>query len=128
MKVDPAIYKIAGKWADVVRAHAIVESKEQIWPYGDGGRAFGLLQVHPAFVKDYSRFADILPSDTWPEAEVKLVAAFYELHPGVDLDLLIQAYNQGYAGVMSEGRRAPEYLANWHLAYNRIMAEKNAKA
>jgi len=131
-KVDPSIYKLAGEFADVVRAHAIVESGENPEAsYGDGGRAFGILQQHMAFVKDYIRFADIKPSDTVSEGQVKIAAAFYNMHRDEYYDrdrrdLLIQSYNKGYVGVFGVDRlRAPKYLADWHEAMNQIKAKNN---
>jgi hypothetical protein len=55
MSIDAAAidYSVAGRWADVVHALALGESNENPAAVGDGGRAFGILQQHPAFFKEY---------------------------------------------------------------------------
>jgi len=121
-------YSMAGPLHLVVRAHAIVESNETPTAIGDGGMAFGILQIHPGFFHDYYGRTPEFPasnSDTWIEAEIKAVATYHHVHrfltSSVDHQhLLVQAYNQGFAGVFTQGIRAPGYLARWLAAYQKI--------
>lgn len=123
--VDPSIYKVAGEFADYVRAHAIVESNEQVVVVSDGGQAWGLLQMHPGFVEEYIHFANIATTDTWAEAEVKICAAYYRIRllPNTVLDLVVQAYNLGWKAVMVDGKRNSDYLRRWSEAYQRIRSK-----
>jgi hypothetical protein len=126
-KVNPDDYKLAGKWANHVRA--LVEGDEdpsgEIDPAGhnDGGRAFGPLQQHPAFFLQYYGEQGFNPelTDTWVQAQIKAAAAFLEEHSrDFPLELVIQAYNQGCHAVFGAGVRAPAYLAKWKAAYARL--------
>lgn len=129
--VDPSIYKLAGEFADYVRAHAIIESGEQVVAIGDGGQAWGLLQMHPAFVQGYIHFTDIGTHDTWPEAQVKMCATYYRMRllPNTPLDLVVQGFNLGWAAVTRgeppdhQPKRNPDYLRRWSEAYQRIRAK-----
>lgn len=121
--VDPSIYRLAEEFADYVRAHAIIESNEIVVAVGDAGQAWGLLQMHPAFILDYGKFAGISVHDTWAEAEVRICAAFYRLQPGKAIDLLVQAYNLGVKAVFDDGQRNPTYLQRWGEAYQRIRSK-----
>jgi hypothetical protein len=118
---------IAGRWADQVHALILTEHWGHVvepaclWrcPFGsnDGGRAFGILQQHPDFFRDYYResggapLAKFLASvdDTWTVAQIKAAATFLELNDTLPLDLEVQAYNQGLQAVRN-GVRAPVYL------------------
>ena len=118
-------YSIAGHWADAVHAIAIIESGETPTPIGDGGRAFGLLQTHPAlFAEYYGRLPHLFspsPSDTWPEAEIKCCATFFEVNTaaGMLFDLIVQAWNEGVQAIL-DGQRNETYLARFTTAYQRV--------
>lgn len=129
--MDAIDYSIAGRWADVVHALAIVESSENPSAIGDHGRAFGLLQQHPAFFYQYygkvAAFrAEV--SDTWIVAQIKCAASFFELYDHLGFDLVVQAYNQGVAVFSRPEVRAPEYLEKFTAALNRVRGLNNAKA
>ena len=49
-------YSLAKHWAKYVHALAIIQSGEDEFKPGDGGRAFGLLQMHPARYNDEVRY------------------------------------------------------------------------
>lgn len=122
-------YSVAGRWADVVHAIALVESSENPFAVGDHGRAFGLLQQHPAFFfQYYGKVAEFRATveDTWIEAQIKCAASFFEIYDHLGFDLAVQAYNQGVA-VFSSDLRAPEYLAKFNAALNRVRSLKNQK-
>ena len=121
-------YSAAAEFAAPVRAFAIVESNENPVLIGDGGRGFGLLQMHPATFKRYygaqMRFAPLV-NDSWVQAEIKACAAFLLAHSWStssqpERDLIVQAWNLGEAGVYIDGRRNPQYLARWQAAYASI--------
>lgn len=121
-------YSIAANWADVVHAIAIIESNENPAQTGDGGRAFGVMQQHPAFFQEYyGRCKDFPASvtDTWVEAQIKAAASFFELWEHLGLDLCVMAYNLGINAVMN-GARNPGYLARFSDALNRVRAKKSA--
>lgn len=114
----PINYSSAGPWAEHVRALAVIESGEDVGRIGDGGRAFGLLQQHPAFVMQWYRSVDV--TDTWWNAQIKAAAAFLAHYVNaIGLDLTIQAYNRGVAAI-ENGERNADYLARWTDAYQRI--------
>lgn len=121
-------YSPAYDLADEVHAFAMVESNENEHQVGDGGCAYGLLQMHPAtFKRFYGSQMRYAPNnrDTWTEAQIKTCASFLAAHAwrGAsqnERDLIVQAWNLGEAGVFIEGRRNPEYLARWLAAYDEI--------
>lgn len=114
----PIDYSSAGPWTEHVRALAVIESGEDIGKIGDGGRAFGLLQQHPAFFVEWYKKPDV--TDTWWNAQIKAAAAFLGyFYLSMGLDQTIQAYNLGVTAVQS-GERNPEYLRKWSDAYQRI--------
>jgi len=124
-KID---YSGANELAQVVRAFAIIESGEKESAVGDGGQAFGLLQMHPATFKRYygaqMRFAPNV-RDTWAVAQIKACAAFLSAHqwasaPQPTRDLIVQAWNLGEAAVFLKGRRNEKYLARWLDAYEKL--------
>jgi|SRR6266478_8574538 len=117
--VSPSIYKLAEEFADDVRALAIIESGETVIQVGDSGQAFGLLQMHPAFVKDYSRWTNIAPNDTWAQAEVKMTASYFRINEIHGIELLVQGFNLGLHAVLT-GKRNLEYLTRWQAALKRI--------
>jgi hypothetical protein len=129
-------YSVGREFADAVRAFAMIESGENTQAGGDGGRAFGLLQMHPATFKRYygchMRFAPAL-NDTWEDAQIKCCAAFLAVHRWGEAsqdqrDLIVQAWNIGEAGVFVDGKRNPEYLARWLEAYEKIGGLKPREA
>jgi hypothetical protein len=110
----------------------MIESGENEQKPGDGGRAFGLQQMHPASFKRYygcqMRFAPSV-TDTWTEAQIKCCAAFLSAHKWGTAsqemrDLIVPAWNKGEAGVFIDGQRNPEYLARWHEAYRKVLEQK----
>jgi hypothetical protein len=118
-------YSPAQEFIAEVQAFAIIESGEQAQKIGDGGQAFGLLQMHPATFKRYygaqTRFAASV-RDTWVQAQIKACAAFLLAHdwrnePPQQRDLIVQAWNLGEAAVFLQGHRNPDYLARWRAAY-----------
>ena len=124
-------YALAGEYANEVRAFASIESGEDSLAVGDAGQALGLVQLHPAtFVHWYSRAA-MKNSDTWTGAFIKTCAAFldyfafHEASPNQQ-DLIVQAWNLGVAGVFTNGRRNPEYLAKWKKAYQGLALPKSS--
>jgi soluble lytic murein transglycosylase-like protein len=117
-------YSPAGRWAQFVRALAIVESNENPNQTGDAGRAFGLLQQHPGFFSDYyGRYGfPASVGDTWITAQIKAAAAFLERWVDeLGLDLTIQAYNLGVTDVR-DGLRNPAYLQRFTEALNKVRA------
>ena len=121
-------YSPAVEFADEVRAFAIVESAENESKIGDGGRAFGLLQMHPATFKRYygaqMRFAQTV-GDTWTQGQIKACAAFLLAHSWrsagqAERALIVQAWNLGETGVFVQGRRNADYLARWLAAYDQV--------
>ena len=120
----PVDYSAAGAYHREVRAFSIIESSEQLWAVGDGGQAFGLVQIHPATFIDYYRdVADV--ADTWPVASIKACAWFLGFYnfktakPDMQ-DLVVQAWNLGRHAVFLDGRRNLEYLSKWKAAYQHI--------
>ena len=120
-------YSAAGEFIQEVRAFAMIESAENPHQVGDGGRAYGLLQMHPATFKRYygcqSRWAASV-SDTWSRAFIKACAAFLNAHNWRAADeatrhLIVQAWNLGEAGVFIDGQRNPDYLTRWLEAYEK---------
>ena len=123
-------YELAGEYADVVRALAIVESGEQPNAVGDNGQARGLLQLHPSqFRQYYGASATFLADvhDTWVEADIKCCAAYLDKWNNISLDLRVQGWNLGINAVV-EGKRNPEYLAKVDAALNRIRGEGTTDA
>ncbi len=136
---DPSI---AGRWADEVHALILTEhwghlpSEACLWrcPFGsnDGGRAFGILQQHPDFFRDYYRETGGTPiagflasvSDTWTVAQIKAAATFFETWDSMALALVVQSYNQGIQAIRN-GVRAPEYLDRFNQSLAKIRAGKN---
>jgi hypothetical protein len=125
LKID---YFSAQELADEVRAFAMIESGEREHQLGDGGRAFGLLQMHPATFRRYygmqMRFAPHV-ADTWTKAYIKACAAFLSMRgwrnaSQAERDLIVQAWNLGEKAVFAEGRRNPEYLTRWLEAYDKV--------
>ena len=121
-------YSPAAELAQVVRAFAIIESNENERAVGDGGMAYGLLQMHPATFKRYygaqMRFAPNV-RDTWTQAQIKACAAFLLAHQWgrestPQRDLIVQAWNLGESAVFIDGRRNEEYLSRWLAAYQKI--------
>jgi hypothetical protein len=122
-------YGVAGRWKDVIRA--LVEGDENpsgdIVAVGDGGRAFGILQEHPSFFwQFYGRNGfDADVKDTWTVAFIKAAASFFEHYcREYELDLMVQAYNQGARAVFIQGMRAPGYLAKFHAVYDKLAPVK----
>lgn len=124
-------YTLATEYADVVRAIFMIESNEDLMAVGDGGRALGPGQQHPAFFKQYYGCHKDYPAsvaDTWADAWVKATAAYFATWSGtIELDLLVQGYNKGLDGVLRDGQRAPDYLRRFTDALNKIHAEANKK-
>lgn len=117
------IFTLAKHWADVIHALAIIESKENPAAIGDGGRAFGLAQQHPAFFAENYGLSHEFPSDvghTWSQAQIVAAASFFEVWEHFGLDILVMAYNQGLTAVTKNGVRAPEYLARFSAAYQLV--------
>jgi hypothetical protein len=119
-------YSTAADLADEVRAFAVIESGEDEHAVGDGGQAFGLLQMHPATFKRYYGLtfpADV--RDTWTEAQIKACAGFLSLHNWIHMpqamrDLIVMSWNLGESAVFVHGKRNPEYLARWLATYDQI--------
>jgi hypothetical protein len=116
-------YSAAGEYARAVRAFAIVESGENETAIGDGGRAFGLLQMHPATFSEFYLWPDV--DDTWTRAQIRACADFlavqgWQKGDETQRDLIVQAWNLGVHAVFVEGRRNPEYLARWRKAWKEI--------
>lgn len=127
MKVDPNDYKYAGRWENHVRALSMGDEdpSQDAEPSGhnDGGRAFGLLQEHPAFFSRYygkcGFAADV--KDTWTIAMIKAAAAFFQTwEQAYPLELVVQAFNQGSHAVFVDHTTAPEYLAKWKSQFDRL--------
>lgn len=132
-------YSLAQHWAQTVEALAMTEHAYHIigeaclWrcPFGsnDGGRAFGLLQFHPAtFAEWYERnlVSPPSPAHTWTEAQIVAMANFLEERAGVmglPLDRVIQENNVGITAY-TNGQRNANYLSTWTQALNRIRGRK----
>jgi hypothetical protein len=117
-------YRAAAYYADHVRAFAIIESTEDETATGDGGRALGLLQMHPAtFMRYYRPVAST--TDTWTQAFIKACASYLSLHAfraatPDQQDLIVQAWKLGEGAVFSLGERDPAYVSRWKAAYQKI--------
>jgi hypothetical protein len=127
MKVNPIDYVAAGRWQNHVRALSVAnEDPDQVIdPQGnnDGGRAFGLLQEHPAFFRQYYGAGGFpaLTSDTWTVAYIKAAAAFFQTWEyAYPLALVVQAFNQGADAVFVKHKTAPEYLEKWQAEFARL--------
>lgn len=120
-------YSLAQTYAEYVRALAIIESGENPNLIGDNGRAWGLLQQHPAFFVEYygrAKGFPASPNHTWIEAQIVAAASFFAIELShLPLDLAVQAYNLGMEAVL-RGERAPDYLRRFTDALNRIRGEK----
>lgn len=126
MEAQVVDYSVAGEYAQWVRALAIVESNEQPGKIGDGGRAFGILQQHPAFFAEYGLTVDefaIKLSDDWNTAQIKAAARFFLVWEHLGLDKIVQAYNKGPTAIIN-GDRALDYLQRFHNALNSIRGGK----
>ena len=116
-------YTIAGRWAEHVHAFAIIESNETDNQIGDGGRAFGILQQHPAFVLQWYRDIDV--TDTWVTAQIKAARNFLDHYVSIfGLDLTVMAYNLGVSAI-GRGERNQDYLNRWTEAFNRVKGAQN---
>jgi len=121
-------YSPAKHWAKYVRALAIIESDEDEFKPGDGGRAFGLLQMHPDRYNDEVRYTAesalaqyaVNVGDTWTTAQIKICASYFERHVGVALMLIVMAWRLGVAAVFELGERDEEYWHRWQAAFERI--------
>lgn len=122
-------YSAAGLWKDVVLALVLTENggvePTHINVIGDGGRAIGILQQHPAFFQEYygrSISFPASPTDTWDRAQIKAAASFLQRWHTLGKDLLIQGYNQGINGVtrIKDPARAPDYLARFNQYFAQI--------
>jgi hypothetical protein len=129
-------YSPAREFADEVRAFAMVETNENEHAVGDGGRAAGILQMHPAsfaqFAIAHTKFS-VHVSDTSTTAQIKACAAFlleqdWRTASREERDLITQAWNLGVHGVFGEGKRNSGYLDRWHAAYERIQQEHARRA
>lgn len=114
-------FNLAGPWKEEVRALALGPENPPLdeGASGDGGRAFGILQQHPAFFSEYYGTNGFPASvkDTWTQAQIKAAASFFQAHKDQPLDLVVQAFNQGVSAVFDKGVRAPEYLAKFKKVY-----------
>jgi hypothetical protein len=124
-------YALAKPYEDIVHALAIIESGENPSISGDGGQAWGLLQMHPSRFKEcYGCAAEYLPAvdDTWIDAQIKACAAFLDLWSNTPLDLRIVAWRLGVHAVMDEGKRDPQYLQRFNDALNKVKGIKTIHA
>jgi hypothetical protein len=116
-------YSAAGEWAHHVRALAMVESNEDETAIGDGGRAFGLLQMHPGRFLDESHTTKqfrVTPGDTWTLAQIKAAASYFEVMRPVAIELTVIAWNLGRAAVFLDGERNEPYFAKWKEHYEAL--------
>jgi hypothetical protein len=123
MKID---YNVAGKWANHVRALAIIESQEDDEAIGDGGRAFGLLQMHPArFVEEVGTFPKfpLREDDDWTTAQIKAAACYFERMQHQELQKVVEAWNLGTVAVFAHGLRNRPYFNRWEEAYSAVEEE-----
>jgi hypothetical protein len=130
-------YSIAGAWADHVHALAMVETGgNPDAPDGDGGRAKGLLQIHPADFVQYCGRCKLFPllvGYDWTQAQIICCASyleievpqFEELSPRNGLDLAIQGWNKGVAAIRS-GIRNQTYLDKWTDFFQKIRSATKA--
>ncbi len=134
----PIDYTAAGRWQDVVRALATIESGENPGaPLGDSGQAFGILQQHPTFFKEnYGRILvgvvmrvwhgmtgrvplyPVSNTDTLTTAEIKAAASFMEANKALNRTLLIESYHQGVIG--AERQPDPTYFTRWATAFAKL--------
>lgn len=118
-------YGLAEEYADEVRALFMGESEEREWPpLGDGGRAFGPGQMHPAFFAENYGRAHRFPravGDTLADAQVKAAAAYLDFNSAMlgSLDAAVQAYQEGVQDYIN-GARNPEYLQRFRNNLARI--------
>jgi hypothetical protein len=120
----PIDYSVAGRWATHVRALAQIESGENEFAHGDDGRAFGLLQMHPARYMDEARFAGpfrIEVTDTWATAQIRAAAAYFERMADKPVELVVQAWNLGVHAVFDDGQNNVKYYARWLAAFDRLV-------
>ena len=128
MPNDPPNYELAGEFAEVVHALALVESTG--YPnigYSDGGQAFGILGQHPSFFVEWYGRGSFSQStkDEWWNASIKAAASFFEHYDYMDRDLVIMAYNAGMGAIL-EGERDDGYLAKYNTALQKVRALKGA--
>jgi len=119
-------YSVAGKWARHVRALAIIESNENPEAMGDGGRAFGLLQMHPARFLEEAHHGGLLAigvADTWATAQIRAAAAYFERMADKPVALVVQAWNLGVHAVFDHGENNSPYYERWLIAFKRIGPE-----
>jgi hypothetical protein len=109
-------YSAARQWQKHVRALAMVESGENETAIGDGGRAFGLLQIHPSRFQTEARRSgpfEITVNDTWTNAQIKACAAYFDRMLHAELELVVMAWNLGTEAVFGDGERAETYYKDW---------------
>jgi len=126
MANKPIDYSVAGKWANHVRALAQIESGEDQLVHGDAGRAFGLLQMHPArFLEEAHRGGDFVigVGDTWAQAQIKACAAYFDRLQLAPMPLIVQAWRLGCHAVFDEGARDATYYARWLIHFDRLNSE-----
>ena len=119
-------YSHAGKWAYHVRALAIVESQENEREMGDGGRAFGLLQMHAdRFLQESNRFPQfkVQVGDTVTVAQIKAAACWFQRMMAESQPLVVMAWNLGEFAVFAEGKRNQEYYDRWKAAYDQARSD-----
>ena len=117
------IFSIAGVFEDQVHALAIIESNEDPHAWGDGDRAVGILQQHPAFFAQYYGHAKAFPgsaSHTVTQAEIVAAATFFaQWIDNIKQDGTVSAYNTGITAYF-KGVRNDDYVARWGKAFQDV--------
>jgi hypothetical protein len=110
-------YELAGQYAKFVHAIFIIESQENPAAVGDGGRALGLGQMHPAFFCQYY-FPKV--GDTWEMAWVRTAGAFFDRwYAHLGLDKAVMGYNLGISAVQN-GQTNQDYLDRFKEALAKL--------
>jgi hypothetical protein len=125
---DPSVYQVAERHADVVRALAVIESGEDEAALGQGGKAFGLLQMRPGAFAQLYHPTEQDADDTVSEAQVKACARYLSVYRFLSSTVeqqkrIIMAWSLGEYAVFVDGREDEQYYNRWLDAFKRLGSE-----
>jgi hypothetical protein len=126
----PSFYNYAKEYALRVRALAIIESGEDEYKVGDGGQAFGLLQMHPARFAEEARDAlagfELTTFDNYATSQIKCAGSYFTRYVGVPITLVVMGWRLGKNAVFVNGERDEEYWHRWQAAFTRLNGRPTA--
>ena len=102
--------------AEFCRVIAEIESSNVATAWGDGGRAMGRYQVHPAWVWTYATAFKLPPADfeKWDDWVFGLVAQFFAHYSTADGPLEVaMRFHLGHLSRMSDADWDGEYAAKF---------------